>query len=179
MLHPDVPNAFSIGSDKVASYHEFYNVEHPFKVDRSEKDISLKKILATTVDRKLELQKTINRAISLVEDDLNKSMNSAEVGEEIEKVIDVLNFKIQIPKLIPMPTLSKMNKVDRIKELIRVRKIYFEHDKDAESRDRDEVRKAFEERYPEFVDSNELANQIYNEKIYCLSDEVFNEARYS
>ena len=112
---------------------------------------------------------------TLTKDDLDKSMNMGEVGVEIVKVIRVLNYNIQVTESISTPSLSKMNKGDRMKELIRLCKIYFRKDKEAERQCKKEVMEAFELKYSSAGDGEQLLDQLECEKIYCLSDEVMNE----
>ena len=101
------------------NYCQFNYIDNQFKIDRSEKDIALTKILATSKDRKLELKRTIDNATSLVEEDIDKSMNKDKVGEKLLEVNDYLNFDSStiVRLLIADPKLNKINKSERIERI--------------------------------------------------------------
>ena len=82
---------------RVIKYLQFKYINRLYKTNRSEKDVLLTKILSTSLGRKFELKKTMDRAISLNKEDVDKTMNKDEAGEELLKVIDKLNFHINPP----------------------------------------------------------------------------------
>ena len=73
-------NCFQIGSKLAIDYCQHNYIDNPFKIERSEKDVPLTKILATSKDRKLELKKQLDKVVSLVADDIDNAMNK-EVSE--------------------------------------------------------------------------------------------------
>ena len=176
-LNPQVLEFVKIGTERAVKYLQLNYIDSPFKIDRSGKDVSLTKILATTLDRKCELKKMMDRVVSLSEEDLDRAMNKEEAGEELAVVLDALNFELSppLPKLIPIPTLSQLNKSDRIEKLIEYWRMYFEKDKVVKSRLEQSARKEFEERYPAFTTESRLKG-LHVEKIYCLSDEIMGES---
>ena len=80
-------------------------------MDRSKKDCPLTKLLATSLERKLELKRALGRAVLLDADDLGKAMNQDKVGTEIEKVKHVLNVELTMnPPVTARP--GHLNKPD-------------------------------------------------------------------
>ena len=135
-LNPQVLDSFAIGSSCVKMSVQKNDIDDPYKVECSEKDVSLTKILATSLDRKNELKRMIDRAISLDKTDLDKAMNKDESWEELLEVIDLLNSDVcpLSEKYISQPSKSKMNKVERINKLIELRKLLFEGDSDVKAK---------------------------------------------
>ena len=88
-LNPAVLSCFDIGLDRARKYMKTYYIDTPFRVDRSEKDVQLTRILATSLDRRLELEKSIYKATSVSEDELDKAVNKDELRKELDSVIDV------------------------------------------------------------------------------------------
>ncbi|KAL7549786.1 hypothetical protein ACHAWF_015642 [Thalassiosira exigua] len=69
-LLPDVLRLLDIGVTRVKKYMQTYYIDTSFRVDRSEKEVPLTKLLASTIDRRKELKRIIDREVSLVEADL-------------------------------------------------------------------------------------------------------------
>ena len=154
------------------------NIDQPFRVERSEKDVPLTKILATTIDRKNERTKMIHKVSSVDKTELNNAMNKDEVGKELLDIVEKLNFEVQVMQMISTPKLNKLNKKQRIEMLIDYRKLHFEKDPGARNKVEESARKAFNDMYPAFS-LNKRLEDLYNNKIYCLSKEVFDRDRYS
>lgn len=103
----EVPTCHNIGGDKCIKYVQHNYIDDPYKVQRSEKDgVSLTKILATSLDRKFELKKSIDRVISVSKKGLDKAMSKDEVGEELSLVVDQLNSTAGI-----LPIFIKLNPI--------------------------------------------------------------------
>ena len=177
-LNPDVLMCFDIGLQRVTRYMQYYYMYTPFEFDRSEKEIPITKILASSIDRKHELKKAIDKDKSFIKDDA--SINKDEVGEKLQWVADKLNVDIEMdePDLIYVVPIHKLNKEDRIKKLMQLRRIYFKSFSPASSSMEDAAGKVFEDRYPS-VQSNDVSGEvILSKKIYCLSKNVLNSDRY-
>ena len=178
VLNPQILNCFDIGGDRAERYMQKNNIDQPYKVERSEKDVPLTKILATTLDMKNELATMIHKVSSVDGTDLNNAMNKDEVGKELLDIVEKLNFEVQVIQMVPSPKLSKLNKKQRIDMLIEYRKLYFEKEPGAKNKAEVSARKAFHDMYPEFS-LNKRLEDLYNNKIYCLCKEVFDRDRYS
>ena len=83
---------------------------------------------------------------------LDKAMNADEVGEELEKVIQILNCTIKLQPPVEQINVNSQSKEDRIAKLREHRKIYFKKDRSAKARHEDEAKEAFSEVYPETLD---------------------------
>ena len=171
-LNAQVTKCFDIGLQRAILYVLTYHIQSPFRVDRSEKEVPLTKILASTMDRKAEMKKMIDRAISLEDVDLDKAMVADEVREELKKVNELLDTDG------PSPTYRSMKKKDMITELIKLRKQHFAKDTAAKSLLETEAKQAFQGKYPEF-DKESRITDLYTSKIYCLSANVLNWERYT
>ena len=121
----------------------------------------------------------MDRAISLNEEDIDKAMNKDEAGEELLEVIGKMNFHINPPlqDLLPPPSLNKMNKLSRINKLIKLQRMYFGKDKQANSKLEAASINEFGKKYPSSSVNGRLED-LYTNKIYCLSEEVINKDRY-
>ena len=88
-----------------------YYIDEQYTVERSGKEVTLSKILATSADRKIERIKTIHAAISTSRDELDKALNKEEAGRYLADVIQKLNNLRVTPSvpLIPPGTMSKIN----------------------------------------------------------------------
>ena len=67
-------------------------------------------ILATTLERKSELKKSIDRKTALAKDDPDKAMNKNKVYNELKEVIETLNFKVIVSPMLYVPSLKKIKK---------------------------------------------------------------------
>ena len=114
-----------------------------FLVDFSKKEVPLIKILATSLDRKIKLEKNINKVTSVSEEETNKLVVRVGVGKELEDVIDRLNFTPMVLPMIPSATLGKTRKPEIIVKLISFQKRYFDLDQGARSRIESDVREDF------------------------------------
>ena len=59
LLDPDVLQCFDIGSSRVCTYFKHNNIDIPYEVNCSEKDVLLTRILATSDTRKAKVNKAI------------------------------------------------------------------------------------------------------------------------
>ena len=157
-----------------------YYIDEPHTVERSGKEVALSKILATSADRKIERIKSIHAAVSTSRDELNKALSKEEAGRYLTGVIQTLNELRVIPSvpLISPSTMNKMNKKDRINDLIKLRRRLFGEDNTAESRLKKEAIDAFERKYPTSL-TEEVREEVMKSKFFCLSDDVLNQSRYS
>ena len=136
-LNPDVMRCFDIGTARGIDYMQCYYIDKPYAVDRSEKEVPLQRILATSIDRnKKERTKVIDRSTSLSKNDLDKAMDKEEAAKQLLAVINALN---QLPNstavpLIPPTIMNKINKAERIKLLVKHRNRLFVEDSAALSR---------------------------------------------
>ncbi|KAL7523896.1 hypothetical protein ACHAWF_001595 [Thalassiosira exigua] len=178
-LNPEILQFPTIGTKRAIKYGQVNYIDNPFKVDRSEAEVPLTRILATSLDRKAELKKQIDKVTSVSAEDLDDALNRDETGEQLLYVIDQLNFHMNPPirTLIPSLSLSKMNKADRIVKLIELRQLYFTKDKEAKSKHEQRARSDFELKYPTISTSGGM-NALLSEDIYSLSDEVLCLDRY-
>ncbi|KAL7540626.1 hypothetical protein ACHAXR_010257 [Thalassiosira sp. AJA248-18] len=177
-LHYEVFLCFDIGLERVIKYMQRYYIDFPFSVGRSEKEVSLAKIMASSIDRKQESKKTIDREISTSKDDLKAAFNKNEVGKKLQLLANELNEDIDDPDLAYVVRLNKLNKDDRIQKLIKMRKFYFRKDTSAMGRLEAAARKAFEEKYPSESSGIVTGEVILAKKIYCLSENVLQLDRY-
>ena len=179
-LNPDVIRCFDIGLERAKLYLQKYYIDEPHTVERSGKEVALSKILATSADRKIERIKSIHAAVSTSRDELNKALSKEEAGRYLTGVIQTLNELRVIPSvpLISPSTMNKMNKEDRINDLIKLRRRLFGEDNSAESRLKKEAIDAFERKYPTSL-TEEVHEEVMKSKFFCLSDDVLNQSRYS
>ena len=56
--------------------------------------------------------------------------------------------------------------------------MYYQKDKEAQSREDRAARDAFEKKYPPFAKVGNVVD-LYSEEIYCVSEAVINEERYN
>ena len=80
-LNPAVLNCFDIGLDRARKYTRTYYIDTPCRVDCSGKDVPLTKILATSPDRQIQLEKSFHKSTLVSEDELDKAMNKDELGK--------------------------------------------------------------------------------------------------
>jgi hypothetical protein len=66
-LNPDTLNVCGIRAKHVLDSAQVNEIDNPYKVDRTEKDVKLTKILATSMDRRIELKKALDRATSMLQ----------------------------------------------------------------------------------------------------------------
>ena len=179
-LNPDVIRCFDIGLERATLYLQRYYIDEQYTVERSGKEVTLSKILATSADRKIERIKTIHAAISTSRDELDKALNKEEAGRYLADVIQKLNNLRVTPSvpLIPPGTMSKINKKDRINELIKHRRRLFGQDSLAESRLKSSAIAAFELKYPPSL-TEQVRGEIMESKFFCLSDDILGQSRYS
>jgi len=140
-LNPDTLRVCGIGAKRVKDSAQFNEIDNPYKVDETEEDVKLAKILATSMDRRIELKKALDRATSLVEDKLNASMTKDEAGEELKNVVASLNIDVYPidADYGSSPSLSKLNKTQRIEMLIKLRTLFFGKNVTAKARCETEV----------------------------------------
>ena len=124
-------------------------------------------------------QKSIDKFTSLDKDELDKSMDKDEVGVELNRVVHILTYTIVVPSMLKAPpiTMNKMNKKERVKKLIELRRIYFKRDPTAKSKYESQVKVAFDVKYPQFTAQSRMYD-LCSKKIYCLSENVLNLPRY-
>ena len=99
-LNPDMLRLFDIGSSRVCEYFQHNNIDMPYKVNRSEKNVSLTRILVILEDRKAALKKAIDAAMSITEDELSKAIDKTRAGHELQNLIDKLNMKYNSRRLV-------------------------------------------------------------------------------
>ena len=174
-LNSQTPQFFDIGEKIKVKYCQKYYIDTPFRVDWSEKEISMTRILASSVDRKAELNKSIIQATSVIEEELDKTLTKREAYKQLNRTIDELNLLTRT-MIIP-PAFSSMKKDAAIRELKDHRRRYFKEDAGARDRIEADVRKQFEEKYPPFSDA-EKPYDISSNPIYCLSKKVLQQGRY-
>ena len=111
---------------------------------------------------------------------MNKALSKEEAGRYLTDVIQTLNKLRVIPSvpLILPSTMNKMNKKDRINDLINLRHRLFGEDTSAELRLKNEAIAAFERKYPASL-TEEVREEVMKSKFFCLSDDVLNQSRYS
>ena len=179
-LNPNVTNFVEIGTNRVTKYIQVNYIDNPFKVGRSELDVPLTKILTTSVDRKEELIKAINRVASIDKSELDKAFNKDEVGNALMWVVRKLNTGFgQIPVTqMHSVSLSRLNKEKRIEKLIELRTEYFNKDPTAKSTLEQKVRDEFKRKYPDFATGIEGDGNVLDHKIYSLSDNIMRLNRY-
>ena len=100
---------------------------------------------------------------------MNKSLSKEEAGRYLTGVIQTLNELRVIPSvpLIPPSTMNKIDKKDRINELIKLRRRLFGEDDSAESRLKNEAIDAFERKYPASL-TEEVREEVMKSKFFCL-----------
>lgn len=179
-LNPNVTNFVEIGTNRVTKYIQVNYIDNPFKVGRSELDVPLTKILTTSVDRKEELIKAINRVASIDKSELDKAFNKDEVGNALMWVVRKLNTGFgQIPVTqMHSVSLSRLNKEKRIEKLIELRTEYFNKDPTAKSTLEQKVCDEFKRKYPDFATGIEGDGNVLDHKIYSLSDNIMRLNRY-
>ena len=101
MLNANMLSCFDIGLKRVRKYFQKYYIDTPYSIGRSEKDVPLTKILATMLDRKQELKRCIDRAISTDSDDLDKAFNAKEAGKCLRQTIETVNNYSLVQPAIP------------------------------------------------------------------------------
>ena len=91
----------------------------------------------------------------------------------------MLNFDphIIVREILREPSLNKLNKAGRIKELIHYRQIYFEKDKEVQGRIIKTVKESFEKEHPSFS-NQDCIGDLYKDEFYSLSSHVLGEDRY-
>ncbi|KAL7526067.1 hypothetical protein ACHAXR_001297 [Thalassiosira sp. AJA248-18] len=176
-LNPQVLVFDKIGTKLAIDYLKMYYIMNPYTVERSEKKVPLTKILANTLDKKCELKIAMDKVTSVIYDDLDKATNKDEAGELLNRVIDQLNGDASIISMVPPVALYKMNKRERIIKLIEYRRLYFRKNKEEPGWLTIEARQAFGEKYPAFSQERRLED-LYTNKMYCLSEEVLCSERY-
>ena len=192
-LNPAVLGLLQIGLQRAIKYMQTYYIDDPFCVDRSEKKVPLTKILASSMDRKQELRISIDTVVSLVANDLDKVMDTHKAGEHLRFAVEKLNemqrgnsankngdsddnsasntddtFSVDV---------SKLNKGNRVKKLIELRKEYFKRDLQACTTLENDARTAFDKKYPSF--SSDDDNDWFESKLYQLHEDVLKLERYS
>ncbi|KAL7545247.1 hypothetical protein ACHAWF_013562 [Thalassiosira exigua] len=176
-LFPDVLRLLDIGLARVRNYLQIYYIDDPFRVERSEKEAPLTKLLASTVDRKKELKRTIDREVSVFAADLDDAMNKTEVGEKLQEVVGLLNEIVADDEPYAVKT-GQMSKAEQIKKLIELRRIYFRQEETAQSVLEKAARDEFEQKYPAKVSDAVSSGVLLKKDIYCLSESVLNLPRY-
>ncbi|KAL9178464.1 hypothetical protein ACHAXT_003794 [Thalassiosira profunda] len=170
-LNPEVLQCFEIGKKRMEAYFQKYYIDKPFAVERSEKDVPLTKILATSVDRNEEKKKAIDRAVSVNTDELNKAMNKEEVAEELDALGNEL-YSLDVDFDV-----RKMTKKDMIKKLIELRRAQFDLDDGAKSKAHTDALEAFALKYPSEATPVSFEG-LATTPIYGLSESVYEMARY-
>ena len=133
------------------------------------------RILALSVDCKNKLQKSIARATSVIHEELDEATNKTVAYKELVDTINQLNLCTRSTNHVP--AISSMKKGEVIRELIDARKEYFRADPGAKDRTKNQIRKAFDEKYPPFI-NEESMQDIYGESILCLNNMVLQLERY-
>ena len=136
-------------------------ITNPFKIGRSKKDVPLDKILATSQDMKNELKKTIDRAVSVSEDEIDKAMDRHEVGTALNDLVIQLNEIQSTTNQISLQPLYNMTKTCRIRKITELRRYYFELDNEARSVHEAEARREFNVRYPDFALDSSAEQERY------------------
>ena len=113
---------------------------------------------------------------SVDEKELEKATNKEEALEELKSIIDTLNFgflgsETGTRTFISDKGLGSLNKKDILKKLIEYRKRFFDQDKTAEKKAKEEAKKAFDGKYPEFSQDGRVQD-LNSQTIYCLSDDI-------
>ena len=111
---------------------------------------------------------------------MDKALNKEEAGRYLADVIQKLNNLRVTPSvpLIPPGTMSKINKKDRINELIKHRRRLFGQDSSAELRLKSSAIAAFELKYPPSL-TEQVRGESMESKFFCLSDDILGQSRYS
>ena len=125
-LLPDVLLMFDIGLTRVVEYMQLYYIDDAFRVDRSEKEVPLTKLLASSVDRKKELKRMIDREVSLSANELDDALDKEEAGLKLKTVVDLLNetrSDVEDPHIVKI---GQMSKEKRIQNLIEFRRMHFQ-----------------------------------------------------
>ena len=177
-LFPDVLLVFDTGLTRVIRYMQVYYIDTPFRVDRSEKEVALNKLLASSVDRAKELKRTIGREVSLVTSGLDDAMTTPVVGTKLLQVVDDLNKTLGELENPYVVKLGQMSKRDRIKKLIELRRIYFQSDPSSQSLLERSAREEIEKKYPSKVRDAISGDVLPKKEIYCLSESVLSLDRY-
>ena len=133
------------------------------------------RILASSVDCKAELNSSIARATSVIEEELEKVLTKREAYAELTRTIDELNLLTRT--MITPPAFTALKKDAVIRELRDQRQRYFKEDAVARDWIESGVCWRFEEKYPPFLEDSEHYD-ISSKPIFCLSKKVLQEGRY-
>ncbi|EJK60908.1 hypothetical protein THAOC_18675 [Thalassiosira oceanica] len=178
-LDPNLLNLFELGTQRCFDYCVEYYIKNPLSVDRSESRVSLRKMLSTSADRKEARQKALDQAVSLSQTELDNAFLSDEVGEELLSTIQILNENLEVEPPVPPVSLNKVkSKKERIKLLIKYRRLLFQNDDANEAERRKKVAQDFEVQYPQTLNDDFRVN-LMDEKIYCLDGDVLDLPRYT
>lgn len=176
-LSLEVPRCFETGTNRAIEYCQINYIDDPFRQDRTEKDVALTRILATTLDRKKELQRFVHRETSVDYCELDKSLDKEKLGEHIQSTIDwLIANDVEVDDTnsshyYDNVMVRQLNKKHRIKLLMQLRGDYFNRDKEARDRHESIARQAFEEVYPGLSRAN-MISDLSSHKIYSLCDDV-------
>jgi len=135
-VNPEVLDFFRTGSDRARSYFQYYNIDYPNKTSRSEKEISLRRILPSMKERKSVLDRDIMAATSKNKTKL-EALTVPELLVQIEETRKMLNSKKIDPQI--RPEKKSGNKSEKIARLVELRSILFVMDKNAKGREEAEI----------------------------------------
>ena len=156
-----------------------YNVDAPYKVERSEKEseggVNLGRLLATTTDREEELNCLKTRGTSVSESELAAVFIVKELEVENAKLVDLL--KSQQYGIDVQNAPSKALKEEKVKKLVELRSIYFGQDRAARGQIEKEIVDLFNDPYPESA-INEVEDDLDHDW-WSLSTNVLGTDRFT
>lgn len=163
------------GSKRMEQYFQFYNIENQEKTSRSEKEVSLRRILPSTKERKSILEKDIIAATSTNSTQLD-ALIVPELLAQIEATRQMVNAKGIDPQI--KPEKKRGNKPEKKARLIELRSILFAMDKGAIDREREEIIRQYKVNGEVFKDDMKT---ILNDQmgLYAMHKSVLEKPRYS
>ena len=173
-VNPEVLDCFRTGSERATRYFQHYNIDNPTQNSRSEKEVSLQRILPSKKERQAALEREIMAATSTDKKALDE-LSVKELLVHIEETRKMLNNKGVKPQI--RPEKKSGNKPEKIGRLIELRGILFAMDKRAKSKEENAIRKQFEAKKADF---KENLNSILNDPLglYAISATVLDKDRY-
>lgn len=173
-VNPEVLDCFGTGSERATNYFQHYNINNPTQNHRSEKEVSLQRILPSKKERQAALDREIMAATSTDKKALD-DLSVKELLVHIEETRKMLNSKGVQPQI--RPEKKSGNKPEKIGRLIELRGILFAMDKRAKSNEVIAIRKQFEAKKADFKKN---MNSILNDPLglYAISHTVLDKERY-
>lgn len=173
-VNPEVLDCFGTGSERATKYFQHYNINNPTQNHRSEKEVSLRRILPSKKERQAALDREIMAATSTDKKALD-DLSVKELLVHIEETRKMLNSKGVQPQI--RPEKKSGNKPEKIGRLIELRGILFAMDKRAKSNEVIAIRKQFEAKKADFKKN---MNSILNDSsgLYAISHTVLDKTRY-